>query len=311
MKHLEILFLSFVFLFIVGCSSPDDYLNDAMDILEENSINKSTINWDKLRSEVQGKGKNAKTIKETHPAIRYALSQLNDKHSTFMTAEEYKNFNRPDLTIPEIKTVLYNNDIGYLRIPGFRGNGEIPSEKFAKQIQNKIKALDQFNIEYWIIDLSSDSGGFVWPMICGLGPLFGDGVLGYLVDADDNYFNWGYSDGEVFHKNERVMKLENPYLLKKKIVKLVVIIGEKTASAGEAIAISFKGADNTWFIGSDTWGVSTGNKGFILKDGALINLTTSRFADRDKSIYGASIKPDLEVSYSKAIETAINLIKEK
>ena len=58
-------------------------------------------------------------------------------------------------------------------------------------------------------------------------------------------------------------------------------------------------------------GISTGNEGFTLKDGALINLTTSKFADRDKNIYGFSIEPDIEVSLTESIETAVKLLKER
>jgi C-terminal processing protease CtpA/Prc len=311
MKLVERLTLVFLLLFIISCSSPEDYLNDAVDILKENSINKYTIDWDTLRIEVLEKGKNANNIKETYPAIRYALSQLGDNHSHFVTSEKYKSLNRSDFPVPSIKSILYNNNIGYIKIPGFRGTGNDPSEKFAQQIQNKIKELDQFTIQYWIVDLGDNTGGNVWPMLLGLSPLLREGITGYLVDADNNYFNWGYSKGGVFYNNKENMKLPNPYHLKNKIKKLAVIITRQTASAGEAIAISFKGSENSCFIGSHTWGVSTGNTGYELSDGARIYLTRTNFADRNKNIYGVSVKPDIEASYWDATETAINWINEK
>lgn len=311
MKLIKRLTLALFLLFFISCSTPEDYLNDAVDILKENSINKYTIDWDTLRIEVLEKGKNAKNIKETYPAIRYALSLLGDNHSRFMTSEEYKKYNRANISIPSITSKLYNNNIGYIKIPGFIGNGSEPSEKFAQQIQNKIKELDIFNIQYWIVDLGDNTGGYVWPMMLGLGPLLGEGVVGYLVDADSNYFNWMVKNGRVFHNNEKIMELSNPYCLKNKIKKLAVIIGSSTASAGEAIAISFKGSENSCFIGSPTWGVSTGTTGYELSDGAIIFVTRTNFADRNKNIYGVSVKPDIEASYRDARETAIKWINEK
>jgi C-terminal processing protease CtpA/Prc len=288
-----------------------DYLNDAVDILKENSINKYTLDWESLRNQVLEMGKNANNIKETYPAIQYALFLLGDNHSLFMTPEEYKSYKRPDLPIPSITSELINNNIGFIKIPGFRGSGNEPAEKFAQQIQNKIKELDEFNIQLWIVDLEDNTGGNVWPMLLGLAPLLGEGIMGYLVDADSNYFNWGISKGEVFYNDDQANELPNPYRLNNKIEKLAVIIGPETASAGEAIAVSFKGAENSCFIGSPTRGKSTGNTGYDLSDGARIYVTRTKFADRNKNIYGVPIKPDIEVSYGHTKEAAINWINKK
>ena len=76
MQIIERIILTISLFFLISCNSPQDYLNDAVDILKENSINKYSVDWEKLRNEVLEKGKNAKSIKETYPAIRFALSQL-------------------------------------------------------------------------------------------------------------------------------------------------------------------------------------------------------------------------------------------
>ena len=284
------------------------YLNYAVNILEENSIYKYTIDWVSLRGEVLEMGKNAKNIKETYPAIQYALIQLGDNHSFFMTPEEYKSYKDPYFAVPYIPSELINNNIGYINIPGFRGSGDEPAQKFAQQIKDKIKELDQSNIRFWIVDLEDNTGGNVWPMLLGLSPLLGEGIKGYLVDADSNYFNWEIIKGGVFYNNEPAGELPNPYRLKNKIEKLAIIIGSRTASAGEALAISFKGAENCCFIGSPTQGRSTGNTGYDLSDGARIYLTRTKFADRNKNIYGVPIKPDIEVLYDDTKETAIKWI---
>jgi len=289
----------------------ENYLNNTVDILEANSIYKYSIDWESLRNEVLQMGKNARNIKKTYPAIRYALIRLGDRHSLFMTPEEYKSYKDPDFAVPDIPSELINNNTGYIKIPGFRGSGDEPAQQFAQQIQDKIKELDQSNIRFWIVDLEDNSGGNVWPMLLGLAPLLGEGVKGYLVDADNNYFNWGISNGAVFYNDEPARELPNPYHLKNEIEKLAVIIGENTASAGEAVAVSFKGAENSCFIGSPTCGKSTGNTGYNLSDGARIYVTRTKFVDRNKNIYGVPIKPDIEASYGYTKEAAIKWITEK
>ena len=83
-----------------------------------------------------------------------------------------------------------------------------------------------------------------------------------------------------------------PYMLERNQPPVAVLIGSQTASSGEAIAVSFRGREQTRFFGEATAGLSTANKGFSLSDGARIVLTTATFADRTGKLYGGPIQPD-------------------
>ena len=74
------------------------------------------------------------------------------------------------------------------------------------------------------------------------------------------------------------------------------MIGPQTASAGEATAISFRGRPNTRFFGTASYGLTTGNEGFPLSDGAIILLTTVVELDRTGQEYGEKILPDVVTS---------------
>lgn len=309
MKITNLLIIAGSLLCSISCNTNEkEYLNDAIDIIEENSIEKYTIDWDEFRSDVINRGREAKNIKETYPAIRYALNKLDDKHSRFKTLEERLTSNRPDRPIPEITSHIINNNIGYIQIPAFRGTDQDRVVEFALLIQSSIMELDSFNIENWILDLGNCTGGYVWPMMIGLCPLLGEGDKGYTVDADGKFSSWRIARGSVYYKNNHHIELKHSYTLRNRIKKLAIIISESTASAGEAIAISFKGAENTCFIGSRTYGVSTGTTGYELSDGAIIYVVNSKFADRNKNIYSGSIEPDIETSYLDATRVAINWI---
>jgi hypothetical protein len=56
--------------------------------------------------------------------------------------------------------------------------------RFAVQTQELICSLDQVHPGGWIVDLRGNSGGDMWPMVAGLGPIIGDGVLGAFVAPD-------------------------------------------------------------------------------------------------------------------------------
>jgi C-terminal processing protease CtpA/Prc len=201
---------------------------------------------------------------------------------------------------------LINGNIGYISIPEFAGNDKLAHE-YALELQSIITAFDKHSIKGWIIDLQENRGGNMWPMILGLGPLFEKDTLGYFVDPHNSYFEWIYSKGTVSIGKAEIMKLKDFHLLQNKNKKKAVLIGVKTASSGEATAIAFKGSANTKFFGHATRGLSTGNQGYSLSDGATLILTTSTFVDKNKKVYGHAIEPELYGSNAR--EEAVNWIK--
>jgi len=300
--------LATLVIFFVSCTSPQTYLNKAVDVIEKNSIKKDSIDWVKFRNEVLEKGKNAESIKDTYPAIQYALELLGDHHSFLMTPEQSKTFVDKKILLPEISAELIDNRIGYIKIPGFWGDTNERALKFAQQIQDSIRELDKNNIKYWVVDLGNDTGGNMWPMLLGLGPILGDGIAGYFASNNNGFIGWGYSKGRVFCNKNQVMKLNTPYKLRNKIEKLAVIISNNTCSSGEATAVSFIGIENSCLIGVPTYGNSTANGEFKLSDGAKIYLTVCKFADRNKKTYGIPINPNIVDLKGTSKKTAIEWI---
>ena len=73
---------------------------------------------------------------------------------------------------------------------------------------------------------------------------------------------------------------------------LAVLIGPRTASAGEAIAIALLGRDNVRSFGKQTGGLTSGNIGVTMPDGAMLIITAGHFVDRRGRVYRAGISPD-------------------
>jgi C-terminal processing protease CtpA/Prc len=73
-----------------------------------------------------------------------------------------------------------------------------------------------------------------------------------------------------------------------------VLIGGRTASSGEAVAIVFHGRDGVRFFGYPTAGLTTSNEPVHLSDGAMLALTMSVFADRTGTPFGqgVAVTPD-------------------
>jgi len=268
------------------------YINEALDIIENHSMKKEQIDWGDYRSKVLKYGENDKTIDDAHNTIKYALLLLRDGHSFFVSSKVMKK-DYSDTTMKKITPIVseYNNGIGYIKIPGFFGNGKL-EKAFAVRIQDLIKDLDKHKINGWIIDLRDNGGGNMWPMLLGVGPILGDGTAGYFVNCNNNYEKWGYSKGKAFMDTTIVIQTDSIYQLKNKNKKIAILINNKTASSAEAIAVAFIGLPNTRFFGNATRGLTTGNSTIILSDSSTIFLMTVIYADRNKKLYGKQIIPD-------------------
>ncbi|HTI08186.1 MAG TPA: S41 family peptidase [Puia sp.] len=74
---------------------------------------------------------------------------------------------------------------------------------------------------------------------------------------------------------------------------VVILTGHGTGSAGECVAVAFKGRPHTWFIGEPTAGYTTGNKGHVLVGGRVeIVIAESVLVDRRHRVYPRNLIPD-------------------
>ncbi|UFH56914.1 S41 family peptidase [Spirosoma sp. KNUC1025] len=277
-----------------------------MSLIENHSIHRKTIDWPSFKQQVDNKAQGAQTIADTYPAIQLALTLLGDNYSSYMTASGTvligeRTVHCTDSAPTEVPA---NSNIGYVKITSF-SEGGASAVNFAQSIQTIIKQADTDSIRGWIVDLRGNLGGNMWPMLAGVDPILGDGIVGYFVDPDRTTSPWSNEAGMAKAGQNVLTKVETPYTLRKANPKVAVLTNLAAASSGEAIAIAFKGRPNTRSFGTPTCGLSTGNVGFKLSNSANLTLTEVTMADRTKTPYGKSIQPD-DASYSStAVDRAI------
>ena len=110
------------------------------------------------------------------------------------------------------------------------------------------------NPKGWIVDLRGNTGGNMWPMLTGIGPILGDGRVGSFVAADGNV-TWFYQDGKTGTRNPAGLEtvsltLEDAPVLMTPSSPVAVLVDSSTASSAEAITIAFHGRPDTRFFGS-------------------------------------------------------------
>ena len=191
---------------------------------------------------------------------------------------------------------IINNNIGYVELTG--STGDYAYQKFPNIVNEKIKdLLNKYNIDGWIIDIRRNTGGATWPMLNAVGPIIGEGNIGSRLDSTGQKYIWKYSNGTIYFGDKIYSQLNvEPFKLKKQFPVVAVLTSNTTASAGEGVAVAFKGRDKTYFIGENTIGKTTGNNTFILSDESWLNISDTVSVDRNGNKYFDPVKPDLFIN---------------
>lgn len=308
--------------------SPDDYLDTAMDLIRNNALYSSRVDWDHVRTEAHRRSQDAATSAATYPAIRYVLSELDDHHSFLQLDDAHRAAERaalagkqergqarskPERTIstayqgrkPEFEKLPAAGDrvLAYMVMPGTTPGRR--DDAFSTDYQDHLRTLRAASPCGWIVDLRGNDGGNVWPMIAGLGPLLGNGMVAGSVDNRGGLSAYIYRDGQAVYRDadgkETVAgKVDAPMPVIEPMPPIAVLIDSLTASSGEIMAIALQGrAAPTRYFGERTYGASTVTEGHLLPDGANLVIAMGVDTNRHGHRYPDGIKPDVAIPDAK------------
>lgn len=288
------------------------YVNEILVIMRNNAVTRYVVDWGKLETEVNQLAANAKSIRDTYPAITRSLELIGTNHSFLNSSSGTL------ITYPSTLTCTQNFEIdipnvagiGYIRVDSYTSNNTESKIEFATNIQAEIAQQESQGVTAWVVDLRNNQGGNMWPMIAGLGPLFDNSLLGYFADADENFTPWGYESGQSILDGNPIVTVNSHYTLMNPSPKIAVLSSQRVASSGEATLIAFKKQYNVRFFGTDTCGLSTANSSFKLSDGSELFLTTATTADREQEKYGDRVAVDQPAMPENVLNEAISWLQE-
>ena len=297
--------------------TPQNYLDSIYTLAQNTALLRDSVDWDSIKKKYYQLGKDAKSVSEIIPAVKYLLKSLNDFHGRIWVDRVphnglIKDFPPSDFEVPKglvhgyrhgtipFEGKLLGSNIGYLQVPSIQMS-EADAEN-AKKIKSKICEIKtKHNPDGWILDLRLNGGGTMYPMLAGLSPFLGKDTVGYFMDFSDTYAApWFFKNGELFigdyQGTDYKIQLENCEDLDLKDAKVAVLIAAPTTSSGEITALAFQKRKNTLFIGENTGGYTTGVSWVPLSENVVIQITTSVYADRNKKTYnGTSVLPDIHI----------------
>jgi carboxyl-terminal processing protease len=286
---------------------PAAYLTMALDYIEANAYFSNQIDWPRMREEAQRRVEGATTTADTYDAIAYVLREAGGIHSRLVEPMLISQMahDSPEAPLPEGQRI---GDVGYLLLPPADFGEEYP-QRYADTALDVIRNIDQQPTCGWVIDLRDNSGGNMWPMLAGVEPLLGQHEAGAFVTAAGERQPWLIREGQAIRSEEAVTSMDT-YDLQQPDPPVAVITGPRTASAGEAVVVAFRGRDDTRSFGAPTRGFPTANMTQIMPDGAALAVTVALMADRTGQSYDAAIQPDQPVEDDYALQAALTWLNE-
>jgi hypothetical protein len=160
-----------------------------------------------------------------------------------------------------------------------------------------------------VVDLSEQTGGNGWPPLIAMYPLFGDANRARWVERDGNavpVVHRGYLESKAGrdapgHVNPFASFATEP---------LAVLVGAKTASAGEMLLVALMGEARVRTFGQTSYGMSTANMTYTLPDGALFVLTQARSALADGPVFRGGIAPMQPAPKGEPVEASLKTAAE-
>jgi carboxyl-terminal processing protease len=201
---------------------------------------------------------------------------------------------RAIIKIKSIRSKIFNDNIGYIRIASFQ-------ERTVDDLQ---KALEEFDAKVHIprgliLDLRNNPGG----------------LLNQAIAVSDVFLK----SGTIVTTKGRIQSMETMAVAKddgyEPKCPIVILVNEGTASAAEIVSGALQDNGRALVVGTQTFGKGSVQTVIPLEDGAAIKLTTAKYyTPKGRSIQAEGITPDIIIKYIKSSddkESSDDFIREK
>lgn len=307
-------------------SDAEKYFDETFNLIKENSVKKNEIIWNELKRTVRDSIKYLKSNYDAHLAISYTVKLINDGHSLFgvpqknnIKAINSRTINSKNVhNIPPIIAEILDNDIGYIKLTGLHNIklkelniiDDSLSKIYTLEIRKSLLNLDKSaKLSGWIIDLRSHGGGVLSCESLGLSPLFINPLIGFHWN-NKNIYNEIICTNTYFKFGNQIQeRLLYDSIITNKNKKIAILVDNKTASAGEFLALAFKFQDNTKTFGKPTRGKTSHCTFYILRDNAILNLVMAYYYDKNRNVIKNGIIPDIECDSEASLTEALKWIK--
>lgn len=284
--------------FAPSAQAADAVLDKVIALARTQALNGDQPDWPAVEREAYARLAATPGEEGRTSAIRFVLASLKDRHSAYYPpapANPVVSSIAPMVTAPAARPPIaeghvLEGGIGKLTINRWSGNAAAVSAE-ARNVRAKLNDVLASSRCGLIIDVAANTGGNMWPMMSGIAPLYSEGVL-------ETFETRSRAREQVRVLNGRLFMGDSLYpsvaldAIPRAPSHIAVILGPRTMSSGEILAIGFKGQRNVRFFGQPSGNYTTANRPYVLDNGGRLQLTTSRILDRNGTIQQGPVLPD-------------------
>lgn len=306
MRKIKLLFFFSFFIFsqvLLASTEKVDYRKEFEKVLLEiqaNSIRNGDtppIDWNDYKASLKTQPMQSEA--DFFKALKIALKNLNDSHSFIVPPYAIKKIAQTPTLVNKIEpSVEVKNGIGIVKIPGYYqiDPNDYFSPQWVEKFHQKLNAQIKAVTKGWIIDLTENDRGSIYPMLGACSLFFQNKHLGgyFLIEENAKPL----IQKITFENGKLEIDIEGYQYPQMKLSKLpaMVLIGPNTASSGELLALALKRQPQVKLIGQPTYGIATVNMQMKLPDviGGFYMLTVGYYLDEnDQPLKSATIVPHI------------------
>lgn len=216
---------------------------------------------------------------------------------------------REDIATESVDGEMLQDDIGYVRVTGFKMPSENGENGTFTEFKDKVTELSDNGMKKLIIDLRDNPGGIL-DVACDMADMFlPEGIITYTETKSGKRQNYT-SDSDCLD------------------IPITILLNENSASASEVFTGALKDYGRATVVGKKSYGKGIVQSVYPFRDGSGISFTTAKYyTPNGTCIHEIGIEPDVEVDmpqeydgmYASAVEKdkdtqllkAIEVISEK
>jgi len=192
--------------------------------------------------------------------------------------EQVIELKRDKVEIPVVDTEIYevnNKKIGYISISVF---SSVASNQFAE----KLKKLEQQNIDGLVIDVRDNNGGYLTTVVDVASQLLPKGKTIYQLEKGEE---------KTSYKDKTKQSRKYP---------IAILVNGNSASASEILAAAIKESYNGFVVGTQTYGKGTVQQVKTLSDGSMLKYTVENWlSPKGIWINGTGVTPTHVIELSE------------
>lgn len=273
----------------------DPIVAHAIALARAHALNAAHVDWPAVEREAarlmrSGVGDDARTR-----AIRHVVHALGDGHSFYRPPSS----GQPAVTTTSpapaargiARSVETADGFGHLVIASWSGpDAEMAAA--AHRVRDALLDAMEHDACGLVIDVADNGGGNMWPMMGGIAPLYEDGTLLQFESRTGRRRDVDVRGGALHAGGKPLPDVDDLAAVAVRPRNIALLLGPRTASSAEILALGFRGQANVRSFGRPTRGATSANSSFPLANGGLLAITTGRLRDRAGNVQQGSLWPD-------------------